>query len=172
MTTSEDEIPLPSQQPVQVDYLQNRQDDFRRGSVKYDSRKQRFVPDSQDFTMDIVSSDMEIVQRETELQLTNTTLSFEKAVEELQKKKSSESEIAQFNLAGVHDWKEVRQVVKSAESSYLKKDSVSGKVRKAFRKVGENAKSIESFVGLLPDGNYKTLCGGLTLILRVCTGLL
>lgn len=45
-----------------------------------------------------------------------------------------------------------------------------GKVREAFRKLGENSQAFQSWLGLLPsENNYlSVLCGGLKLILGVC----
>lgn len=44
-----------------------------------------------------------------------------------------------------------------------------GKVREAFRKLGENSQSFQSWLGLLPTENsfLSVLCGGLQLILGV-----
>ncbi|KAF2232926.1 hypothetical protein EV356DRAFT_578003 [Viridothelium virens] len=165
MSASRQEIPLPSEQPLEVDYLQNRQYHYKNTNVTFDVERQHFVPNPLEPDQHRLPFDSLVLSRENELQLARTTSSFTKAVKELQKRKGSEVEIGKFSFEGAHNWNEVDEIVKSAEGKYLKKDSVSGKIRAMFRKIGSNGKSLQSFVGLLPDGNYKTLCGGLTLIL-------
>ncbi|KAF2733938.1 hypothetical protein EJ04DRAFT_553012 [Polyplosphaeria fusca] len=152
-------IPRPSEQPPEVDYLQNRQDDYQS---PFDVGRQEFIP--QPVRTRTVSWDL-APPREDQQQLVATTESFARAVERLKKKKGKESDVAKFNFKDVQNWTDVNQIVRDEEKKYYQDDTVSGKVRKFFRKVGDNGKSIQSFVGLLPDGNYKTLCGGLTLIL-------
>ena len=158
---------MPSEQALEVDYLENRQQDYQNPYVGFVVKKQRFAPAEKEPCRRRVSFDLAVSIRENYLQLASTTSSFTNAVKELQRKKGDEADIKRFSLDGAHDWKEVQDIVKSAETRYFKKDSVSGKIRAMFRKIGDNGKSIQPFIGLLPDGNYKTLCGGLTLVLTV-----
>lgn len=171
------ELPLPSQQPLEVDFIQQRVTEYRdvNGALpaKYDVGSQRFVERTRRVTFrttgagtsfDLAPDEMQ----DSQLALVATTESFSQAIAELQTKNKKKDEIANFSLLSeCHNWDEVAKVLQRAERSYEDTDSVSGKIRKAFRRVGNHSKSIQSFVGLLPDGNYKTLCGGLTLVLTV-----
>ncbi|KAF2642634.1 hypothetical protein P280DRAFT_540511 [Massarina eburnea CBS 473.64] len=103
---------------------------------------------------------------ERKLEVAHTIENFKKAVEELKKSRAKKDKsIGKFDLAAAHDWNEVMELLKSADTMYRNEDSNLGRIRHYFRKIGDNGKSFQMFVGLLPDGNYKTLCGGLTLIL-------
>jgi hypothetical protein len=166
-STLQDPIPRPSEQPPEVDYLQHRQDEYQTTNVAFDVGRQQFVPDPRSIAARSWSLDL-VSQEEHDLRVVRTTESFKLAVGKLkEKRKGKDKEISKFKFEGVTSWKDISQVVKAAETEYLDEDSASGKIRKFFRRVGSNGKSIQSFVGLLPDGNYKTLCGGITLVLKV-----
>jgi hypothetical protein len=171
------ELPLPSDQPLEVDFIENRVTEYQdvngKQPAKFDVGTQRFVERAHRITFrstgagtsfDLAPDEVQ----ENALALVATTESFTQAITELKSKNKKKDEIANFSLLSeCHSWDEVAGVLQRAERTYEDKDSVSGKVRKAFRRVGDHSKSIQSFVGLLPDGNYKTLCGGLTLVLTV-----
>ncbi|KAF2420749.1 hypothetical protein EJ08DRAFT_702341 [Tothia fuscella] len=160
-----DAIPLPSEQPLEVDYLQNRQRIFSSSTVSFDVKKQQFVPLQPRQSQMAGSSIGAAVVATSCSPLLAASISFGNAVKELQAKRGSKFKIANFSLEGTHSWEEIKKIIDSAEEGYLKEESASGKIRKVLRKVGDNGKSIQSFLGILPDGSYKTLCGGLTLIL-------
>ncbi|KAI9695093.1 MAG: hypothetical protein M1820_008918 [Bogoriella megaspora] len=154
-------MPLPSTQPLAVDFLQNR----RNTGLKFDPQKQHFVAELREPAPWEATPDALALHKENGLELVEMTSSFTSAIQELQKKKANEPAIARFSFKDARDWGDVDSILRSAKKNYLDKDSLSGKIRKMFRSIGKNGKSIQSFIGLLPDGNYKTLCGGLTLIL-------
>ncbi|KAF2122821.1 hypothetical protein BDV96DRAFT_593310 [Lophiotrema nucula] len=162
-TVIQDSIPLPSAQPPEVDYLQHRYRAYEDSQVTYDSGSREFVP--QPFRTRTISLDLE--PRPVGQLLADSTDSFHKAVERLKanKKCKTESEIATFKFENCENWGDVIEHVQNAEKKYASDKSLKDKVRGLFRKVSDNGRSIQSFVGLLPDGEYKTLCGGLTLIL-------
>lgn len=176
----DDEIPLPSEQPPEVDFIQHRVTEFRdvEGNLpaQYDVARKRFVQRTRtvSFPSNSPSFDLNPEQiPDSSLVLAETTDSFSRAIDKLKqekgvKKKGAKSTISEFNiLSECHNWNEVMKTVRNVEATYTDTGSVSGKVREVFRRMGDNANSIKAFVGLLPDGNYKTLCGGLTLILTV-----
>lgn len=110
----------------------------------------------------------EVTEQINPLELQRTQDDLKSAIEKLKEQKGKKCDrIAKFHLADAHSWSDVVRIVTEAEETYLKDDTASGKVRRAFRRLGDNAKSIKPFIGLLPEGNYKTLCGGLTLVLTV-----
>lgn len=170
-----DEIPLPSQQPLAVDFIENHtlvcRDSNGTLPAKYDSNKQKFVRRRQKAAVrqQSLTFDTNLEQETTNaLALSATEDSFSRAVEHLKSKKGDKKEISSFRLlSDSHSWDEVLQVVQKAESAYSADEGAGGKFRKVFRRLGDNAKSVQPFVGMLPDGSYKTLCGGLTLILTV-----
>lgn len=164
--TIETSIPRPSAQPLEVDYLQNRLEDDQYANTAFDVEKQQFVPQKQTAALRSVSFDL-LPEEDHDLQVARTTQSFKNAIEILKKKKGKEKAISKFSFDGATSWNDINQIMKTAEIEYLDEDSASGKIRKFFRRIGSNGKSIQSFVGLLPDGNYKTLCGGITLVLKV-----
>jgi len=179
-SSAEDEIPLPSQQPLEIDFMEHGMNEYRDTNgklpAKYDANKRRFVqrPRKVTFRSAGAATSFDLSPDESqanELSLVATTESFNEAIEKLQAKNKNDDKIAKFSLSDCHDWNEVSKVLKNAEKTYENGDSVSGKIRRAFRRVGNHSKSIQSFVGLLPDGNYKTLCGGLTLVLTVSRNL-
>jgi hypothetical protein len=171
----EDDIPLPSQQPLEVGFIENRVTDYRdtdgKLPAKFDVKKQKFVRKAETVTFrtnDVVF-DLEPEQGQTsDLALVVANESFTRAIEQFKREKSRKTEIANFSLLDeCHNWAEVVQVIRKSQENYKSEAGVQGKIRNVFRRIGDNAKSIQSFVGLLPDGSYKTLCGGLTLILTV-----
>jgi hypothetical protein len=111
--------------------------------------------------------DYEQELKESKLRVVATKESFANALSALKKKKSKDKKIASFDPDSCHDWNEITELIHVVVKEYHRDDTAWGQIRVAFRCVGANAKSIQSFVGLLPDGEYKTLCGGLTLILTV-----
>jgi hypothetical protein len=176
-SSTEDDIPLPSQQPIEVDFIKHRVAEYRdingKLPAKYDANKQQFVKRARrvTFRSESAPTSFDLTPEEikaSELALVSTTDSFNKAISELQARNKKKDDIAKFTLlSDCHDWNEVSEVLQDAVKKYEDTESISGKFRRAFRRVGDNSKSIQSFVGLLPDGSYKTLCGGLTLILTV-----
>jgi hypothetical protein len=164
-----DAIPRPSEQPLEVDYLQNRHPEYSNDNIVFDPENKKFVPQPLPIAVRRVSFDTLSLRdpHAHELQIVRTTESFKNAVERLVKQKSKDKQLAEFNLSNVTSWSDVNTIMAGAEKKYANMDSTSGKIRNFFHKIGDNGKSIKSFVGLLPDGNYKTLCGGLTLILSV-----
>jgi len=167
---ADDGFPAPSMQPISVDFIENRYAGFRNTegelSCEFDHSLQQFV--APPFAISGVAlEDYEAELRDSKLRVVATTQSFENALSSLKRKKSKDKKIASFDLDSVHDWKEVTDLIQVVVKDYHKDDSTWAHIRGAFRRVGDNAKSIQTFVGLLPDGEYKTLCGGLTLILTV-----
>jgi hypothetical protein len=169
---TENSFPTPSQQPLAVDFIEHRKTDLRdfAGELpcNFDVKRQKFVPkpgplpDGRDMT------GLEVVDlEESNLHLAKTTKSFNDAISKLKAEESKGTVIKNFALSDCNSWDEVMKTMDMAAKQYEGRDSKLGKVRNAFRRIGDNASSIQAFVGLLPDGNYKTLCGGLTLILTV-----
>jgi hypothetical protein len=170
----EERYPTPSSQSPAVDYLENRSTNFLAVDgdtlLRFDSARDKFVARSS--TLSFEESVNNVTSEELELstrQLSERTNCFHVAIEKLKgdKKVGGESKIAEFRLSECHDWEHVTEVVQQAVNEYHDTDTKWGSIRAAFRRVGAKAASIQSFVNLLPDGNYKTLCGGLTLILTV-----
>jgi hypothetical protein len=165
-------FPTPSQQPLAVDFIENRETDLRdfAGDLPcdFDAIRQKFVPkpgqllSAQD-VMHLAAVDLE----ESNIHLRKTTESFENAVKALKARESKDPAITNFRLGDCNSWEEVMKTMDMAAKQYGSRDTKLGKVCSAFRRIGDNGASIQAFVGLLPDGNYKTLCGGLTLILTV-----
>jgi hypothetical protein len=168
---ADDGFPAPSMQPISVDFIENRNAGFRNAEgelpCEFDPNSQKFV--APPFLLGGAVLDHEEEElRESKLRVSTTTESFTSALAALKKKrKSKDQTIANFDLDSCHDWKEITELIHVVVKDYHKDDTTWGHIRGAFRRVGDNAKSIQSFVGLLPDGEYKTLCGGLTLILTV-----
>jgi len=168
LTTKSHTFPLPSQQSIEVDFIENRQGGLQRAGIEqsctFDTERRKFVSQT------VVGASFydEQLELANPLELQETRDNLQKAIDHLKDHKAKKSQkIANFCLSDAHCWTDIVRIVTEAEASYLKDDTTSRKVRKAFRKLGENAKSIKPFVGLLPDGNYKTLCGGLNLVLTV-----
>jgi hypothetical protein len=157
-------------QPISVDFIENRDAGFRNDQgelpCKFDPSCQKFV--ARPVASSAVLDDNAEELRESKLRLVATTESFSNALAILKKKKKSkDKKIANFDLNSCHDWKDITELIHGVAKEYHKNDTTWDHIRGAFRRVGDNAQSIQSFVGLLPDGEYKTLCGGLTLILTV-----
>lgn len=76
-----------------------------------------------------------------------------------------------INPKDTHTMKDVWAIVDAAVEKYKVEDVKGfwGKIRKAFRKLGENNEVVDGWLGLLPtESNYlSVLCGGLKLILGV-----
>ncbi|KAL9622667.1 MAG: hypothetical protein Q9160_002977 [Pyrenula sp. 1 TL-2023] len=92
------------------------------------------------------------------------TEQFKAALEEF-KKRSRNATVRHFDVEGAHDWRDVLKVVNKARDDYHSTENVSGKLRDFFHRIGDRGEAFMPFLKLLPDGNYKTLCGGLELIL-------
>jgi hypothetical protein len=169
----QDSFPGPSQQPLAVDFLENRNNDLRDATGEipctFDVKRQRFVPrPAPPITQNAITL-VDVELEESNMHLLKTTESFTNAINTLKTKESQNPTIKDFRLSDCNSWEEVMKTMDLAAKQYESRDTKLGKVRSAFRKVGDNGASIQAFVGLLPDGNYKTLCGGLTLILSVLT---
>jgi hypothetical protein len=165
------EIPLPSKQHVAVDFIENRASDFRdiQGNLpcRYDVNQEKFVPKptreaDSSISLDVLEEEL----NKSKMQLTTTNESFSRAIRKL-KAESKDNAVATFNLSDCHDWEEVGQAMERLTAEHSSDKNAWAKVRKMFRAVGDNSQSIQSFVGLLPDGQYKSLAGGLTIILTV-----
>lgn len=178
-TETEDVGPVPSQQPLAVDFIENRLT-YRTAQVelpvRFDTRKQKFVDREvqlQTTTVSLNVNNEELL--ETQLALEKTNENFKRAVKAFLQKKRDKAKkkltkgpaIVRFDVEAIHDWKGACQALESAISEYENDKTVSGKLRGTFRRISNKADSMKAFVGLLPDGSYKTLCGGLTLILTV-----
>jgi hypothetical protein len=70
-----------------------------------------------------------------------------------------------------HTMEQLWAVVDAAVDKYKTKDTKGywGKIRHAFRKLGENDKAIQGWLGLLPTESHylSVVCGGLKLIIEV-----
>ncbi|KAH5013566.1 hypothetical protein HBI75_193840 [Parastagonospora nodorum] len=170
-----DSFPSPSRQPLAVDFIENRDTDLRDSTGElpcvFDVGRQRFVPKTASLpharnAMSLTDVELE----ESNMHLIKTTESFADAIKKLTSNKSQNSVIKKFSLSACDNWEEVMRTMDLAAKQYESRDSKSGKFRSAFRKFSDHSASIKAFVGLLPDGNYKTLCGGLTLILTAMMG--
>jgi len=163
-------FPLPSSHGVEVDFLQNQPFEFQDigNNCVYDTNTQEFIARTSIIAATIVESHEEGTNH-NKVRLTRTHDCLVAAIQTLNtaKQKKSNKQVV-LSLSEATCWEDVIAAVKGAQGKYLQKDSPSSKVRAAFRKVEDNAKSIQPFLGLLPDGQYKTLCGGLTLVLEVC----
>ena len=174
-----DDLPLVSQQPLEVDYIENRLPDYRdkdgKLPAKFNVEKQKFIPRPLTRTRTPKARNLSLSfdlkpgeLQQNQLALDSTTTSFNTAIKQLKAEKGGKSKIVKFQLLqDCHNWAEVSNAIELAVATHESDASVGGKFRKMFRRVSNHAESIQSFVGLLPDGNYKTLCGGLTLILTV-----
>lgn len=166
-------FPLPSSQGFEVDFLQNRPSPFQRQASDciFQPDKQQFAPRTKaNLFKDTVFGDTSNASNQKQLKHTQDSL--QAAIRALKSNKSkNDAMIATFDICEAGSWTDVIAAVKEAEEKYLRDDSPTEKIRKAFRKVEDNSKSIQPFLGMLPDGEYKILCGGLTLILkaRSCT---
>lgn len=162
-------FPLPSMQGLEIDFLENRSSNFEKhvDGCKFDTNKQKFTPISNDVMLkDVVFSNSSSKENRTRLKNTHELLLA--AIQSLKEREGHKNaHIAAFDISQSRTWEDVIAAVKAAEEKYLQDDSTTGKIRKAFRQVEDNASSIQPFIGMLPDGEYKTLCGGLTLILKV-----
>ncbi|KAI4657107.1 uncharacterized protein J4E79_007723 [Alternaria viburni] len=168
----QDEPSLPVQdtdglQPLSVDFIENR----RAGGepeVNFDPSAQRSVtlPVDSDIAM-LDHGDEEL--QESKLQAKATEESFAAALVALKRKKknTNDPKIEDFDLDACHDWTEITNAIHGVVENYHNDDTTWGRIQTGFRRVGDNAKSLQSFVGLLPDGAFETLCGGLVLILTV-----
>jgi hypothetical protein len=71
----------------------------------------------------------------------------------------------------VHTMEQVWEAVEEAIANYQIEDVKGfwGRIRKAFRKLGEHNKALEGWMGLLPTESHylSSVCGGLKLILKV-----
>ena len=72
----------------------------------------------------------------------------------------------------MHTMAQVWQALDEIAEKYEKgdnKQSIWGRVRLAFRKLGEHGTAFEGWLGLLPTESYylSTICGGIKLILHV-----
>jgi hypothetical protein len=167
--SSEQPFPLVSQQSPAVDFIEHRDIDFRNirsdVSCKFDTERQKFVarPSPQALVRGV--TDTELVK--SKQYLAETTERFNDAIYTLKTRKTKDVNVSNFRLGHCHDWGEVTDTIQGVVDKYYSTDTKWGKIRGAFRRVGDNAASIQGFVGLLPDGSYKTLCGGLTLVLTV-----
>jgi len=170
---ADDGFPAPSMQPISVDFIENRDAGFRNAEgelpCNFDPSSQKFVAAPFAFGGAVLDHEEEAL-RESKLRVVATKESFAHALAALKSKKKSKNEaIANFDLNSYHDWEEITEHIDLVVKNSHQDDTTWGHIRRAFRRVGDNATSIQSFVGLLPDGEYKTLCGGLTLILTAMT---
>jgi len=165
----DDGIPCLSKQSISVDFIEHHNLDFRdaQGELpcKYDPSRQQFV--ARPAAWHATLADNEEEWRQSKLRVVTTAESFSNALLTLKAKKTKDGKISSFDLDSCHGWEEVTELIQEVVEEYHNKDTVWAKIRGEFRRVGDNAGSIQSFVSLLPDGHYKTLCGGLTLILTV-----
>ena len=92
------------------------------------------------------------------------------AVEEYQKTLSPNGKVS-IDFTETHTMAQVWEIVDAAEQKQQSKNSKGfwGRLRVAFRKLGDHNKAIEGWLGLLPDESeyLSILCGGLKLILKV-----
>jgi hypothetical protein len=163
------QFPTPSKQPPAVDFLEHRDNDFRNirseVSSKFDTERQKYVakPVPQALTREVTDTDL----AKSNHDLAERAGQFNDAINELKKRRVQDTNISNLRLGYCHDWGEVTDTIQRVVDDYYSTDTKWKKIRGAFRRVGDNAASIQCFVELLPDGCYKTLCGGLTLVLTV-----
>jgi hypothetical protein len=167
-----DSFPSPSRQPLAVDFIENRNTDVLDtvGELlcTFDVERQKFIPKIASLAHDHNAMSLTDVElEESNMHLVKTTENFANTINMLKSKDSQSTAVKNFSLSACDNWEEVMRTMDLAAKQYESRDTKSGKFRSAFRKFGEHSASIKAFVGLLPDGNYKTLCGGLTLILSV-----
>jgi hypothetical protein len=168
ISTRSQTFPLPSKQSIEVDFIENREVELQKVGIEraytFNSEKKRFVAQT---AVQEISYD-EPCEPVSPLELQRTRDELQSAIDLLKERKGKKNEaVAKFELSDPHSWADVVRILTEVELAYLSKDSISGTVRGAFRKIGEHGKSIKPFIQMLPDGSYKTLCGGLTLILTV-----
>ncbi|MCJ1401380.1 hypothetical protein MMC11_004592 [Xylographa trunciseda] len=99
--------------------------------------------------------------------------SFRKAVEEYQTISPANIKIV-IDFEKTHTMTEVWQIIDAAEQKYkLEDNSFWGRLRRAFRKLGDHNKAIGGWLGLLPEQSQylSILCGGLKLILTAAERL-
>ncbi|KAI9740303.1 MAG: hypothetical protein M1834_004881 [Cirrosporium novae-zelandiae] len=81
------------------------------------------------------------------------------------KQNQKQNKRVRANISQTHNWEEVFQELERAQNEYNNPTGLE-KVRKFFRKVGDNHKAIMPLVEFIPIGNYTSvLCGGLKFIL-------
>ena len=172
LTVRSRSFPLPSSQDLGVDFLENRPSPFQKHTQNcvFDPDKQQFAPKDQFASFaDTVFNDA--TSADNKVQLENTRTSLQAAIQAFKdqhdQKDKKNAKATTLTISDGSTWSDVIAAVRAAEETYLKDESPTGKIRKAFRKVEEHSRSIQPFLGMLPDGEYKTLCGGLTLILKV-----
>lgn len=163
------DIPLPPQQPLAVDFLQRRASILRDPNgafpFRYDREVSAFIlPDSEIDNDQIQRRILALSRAQGEVQ--EAKASFESAIERM-KAKSGDSTVTQFDIHRGGDWKTISQHLQSAQSQYLKEDTVSKQIFARFRKMMDGSDWLLPFVKLLPDGMYKTLSGGLKLVIMV-----
>lgn len=75
------------------------------------------------------------------------------------------------NVGDRHNFKQLWTVIDEAVNKYETKDTARfwGKIRLAFRKLGDGSETAQGWLGLLPtESNYlSVVCGGLKLIIKV-----
>lgn len=168
-------FPLVSRQQLSVDFLDNRMPELQdsQGNLPctFDHEKQLYVARQGGQAGEESRRTFEFDEPELENDALLQTEQFKAALEEF-KKKSHDAKVRHFDVEGAHDWRDVLKVVNKARDDYHSTESISGKLRDFFHKIGDRGEAFMPFLKLLPDGNYKTLCGGLELILGVCLLLL
>ncbi|KAH8424981.1 uncharacterized protein LDX57_002727 [Aspergillus melleus] len=91
--------------------------------------------------------------------------------------KADDKHKTHLNLEGKHTMEEVWTELDAAMEKYEKgeghKAGTWGKVRRAFRRLGQHGKAIEEWLGLVPsESDYlSTVCGGIKFILRAAVKL-
>ena len=79
--------------------------------------------------------------------------------------------VAEFNIRGSHSWDEVVNVAGQAVGKYQgRSKGLRGLLPKVGRKIGEAQPAVDSYLNVLPQGDYSSIvCGAVVLICRATT---
>ena len=151
------EFPNVTTQPPSVDYIQNTWAPEQRISVSlsYDAASDSMIRLGEAESQANVPKD-----RDRHIRIKKAIASFQNTVTAyLQKKGDTKG----FQLSTFDD---VVLVMQEIETGYLSTDTWQGRARDVFRKISRRSDAVMPALELLPDGPYKTLCGGLKLVVN------
>jgi hypothetical protein len=125
----EKNFPIPSQQPPAVDFLENRDLDFRNirtdVSCKFDTERKKFVARPSPPASATGVTDAELAK--SKQHLLETTERFNNAVFTLKTRKAKNINISDFRLGHCHDWGEVTDVIQGVVDNYYSTDTKRGR---------------------------------------------
>ncbi|KIW06452.1 uncharacterized protein PV09_02896 [Verruconis gallopava] len=155
-------IPNVLKQRLTVDFMEKRIIPEKKLAVRYDRRRDSYVHDSRA----VNSPELEEFFKSNEevqlwKQIEDDTKDWLEEVHNLSQSEKKEFIVADANFQAVID------TVKKVQDEYYSKDTMTAHMRDCFRKISGKAERVQPWLELLPDGAYKTLCGGLKLVVEV-----